>query len=92
MYTFFQSISSEGRRRILLDIADALEANEKLILTENGADVIAAQESGYEKSLISRLVLKPGKARASIFFLPECCYELILLPTLFSLRDYHYLT
>lgn len=68
MYTFFQSISSEGRRRILLDIADALEANEKLILTENGADVIAAQESGYEKSLISRLVLKPGKARASIYF------------------------
>lgn len=56
-----QSISSEGRRRILLDIADALEANEKLILEENLADVIAAQQSGYEKSLISRLVLKPGK-------------------------------
>ncbi|XP_020577762.1 delta-1-pyrroline-5-carboxylate synthase-like [Phalaenopsis equestris] len=56
-----QSISSEGRRRILLDIADALEKNEKLILSENGADVIAAQQSGYEKSLISRLILKPGK-------------------------------
>ncbi|PKU65101.1 delta-1-pyrroline-5-carboxylate synthase [Dendrobium catenatum] len=56
-----QRISSEGRRRILLDIADSLEANEKLILTENGADVIAAQESGYEKSMISRLILKPGK-------------------------------
>ncbi|KAL0918056.1 hypothetical protein M5K25_010044 [Dendrobium thyrsiflorum] len=53
-----QRISSEGRRRILLDIADSLEANEKLILTENGADVIAAQESGYEKSMISRLILK----------------------------------
>ncbi|KAG0502972.1 hypothetical protein HPP92_003044 [Vanilla planifolia] len=56
-----QSISSEGRRRILLDIADALEANEKLILAENMADVISAQQSGYEQSLISRLSLKPGK-------------------------------
>ncbi|XP_008785506.1 delta-1-pyrroline-5-carboxylate synthase isoform X1 [Phoenix dactylifera] len=56
-----QSISSEDRRKILLDIADALEANEKLIRIENEADVAAAQQTGYEKSLISRLTLKPGK-------------------------------
>ncbi|XP_073114727.1 delta-1-pyrroline-5-carboxylate synthase 1 isoform X3 [Elaeis guineensis] len=56
-----QSISSEDRRKILLDIADALEANEKLIRIENEADVAAAQQAGYEKSLISRLTLKPGK-------------------------------
>ncbi|XP_026657262.1 delta-1-pyrroline-5-carboxylate synthase 1-like isoform X3 [Phoenix dactylifera] len=56
-----QSISSEDRRKILLDIADALEANEKLIRIENEADVASAHLAGYEKSLISRLTLKPGK-------------------------------
>lgn len=56
-----QSLQSQDRRKILLDIADALEANENLIKVENEADVAAAQEAGYEKSLISRLVLKHGK-------------------------------
>ncbi|XP_077238903.1 delta-1-pyrroline-5-carboxylate synthase-like [Tasmannia lanceolata] len=56
-----QALSSQDRGKILLDIADALEANENLIKVENEADVIAAQEAGYEKSLISRLMLKPGK-------------------------------
>lgn len=56
-----QILSSEDRRKILLDIANALEANEKLIQTENEADVAAARRAGYEKSLISRLTLKPGK-------------------------------
>nr|AVR59271.1 delta 1-pyrroline-5-carboxylate synthase 2 [Stellera chamaejasme] len=59
-----QGLSSEERERILLDIADALVANEKSILAENEADVAAAQEAGYEKSLISRLALKPGKIRS----------------------------
>lgn len=58
-----QALSSHDRRKILLDIADALEANEKLINSENEADVAAAQQAGYEKSLIARLALKPGKAR-----------------------------
>ncbi|KAL4621028.1 hypothetical protein ACB092_06G198300 [Castanea dentata] len=56
-----QAISSHDRRKILLDIADALEANEKLIKTENETDVATAQQAGYEKSLIARLALKPGK-------------------------------
>uniref|UniRef100_A0A5B7B7M7 Delta-1-pyrroline-5-carboxylate synthase n=1 Tax=Davidia involucrata TaxID=16924 RepID=A0A5B7B7M7_DAVIN len=56
-----QALSPQDRSKILLDIADALEANEKLITTENEADVAAAQQAGYEKSLISRLALKPGK-------------------------------
>ncbi|OAY77186.1 Delta-1-pyrroline-5-carboxylate synthase [Ananas comosus] len=56
-----QSVSSEERKKILLDIADALEANEKLIRTENESDIAAAQQAGIEKSLISRLTLKPGK-------------------------------
>ncbi|KAJ6799695.1 delta-1-pyrroline-5-carboxylate synthase-like isoform X2 [Iris pallida] len=56
-----QSLSSKDRKKILLDIADALDANEKWILAENEADVIAAQQSGYENSLTSRLTLKPGK-------------------------------
>ncbi|GMI87177.1 delta 1-pyrroline-5-carboxylate synthase 2 [Hibiscus trionum] len=56
-----QALSSQERKKILLDIADALEANENLITGENEADIAAAQEAGYEKSLISRLALKPGK-------------------------------
>ncbi|KAL3523864.1 hypothetical protein ACH5RR_016698 [Cinchona calisaya] len=56
-----QAVSSEERSKILQDIADVLEANENLIITENAADVAAAQQAGYEKSLISRLALKPGK-------------------------------
>ena len=47
----------------MLSIADALEANEQQIRIENDADVAAAQEAGYEKSLVARLALKPGKAR-----------------------------
>nr|XP_025638442.1 delta-1-pyrroline-5-carboxylate synthase isoform X2 [Arachis hypogaea] len=56
-----QALPSEERKQIMLNIADALEANEKEIRTENEADVAAAQEAGYEKSLVARLVLKPGK-------------------------------
>lgn len=47
----------------MLDVADALEASEKLIIAENDADVIEAQKAGYEKSLISRLSMKSGKVR-----------------------------
>ena len=57
----FQALPSKDRRKILLDIADALEANESLIKVENEVDVAAAQEAGYDKSLLSRLTLKPGK-------------------------------
>ena len=56
-----QNLSSEERKKILLDIADALEANQDLILSENEADLAAAQDSGYEKSLVSRMTLKAGK-------------------------------
>lgn len=56
-------MSSEDRKKILLDIADALEANEKKIKAENDVDVAVAQEAGYEESLVARLVMKPGKVR-----------------------------
>ncbi|CAI0443343.1 unnamed protein product [Linum tenue] len=56
-----QALSSEDRKKILLDIANALEANEKVIKVENEADVAAAEQAGMEKSLIARLALKPGK-------------------------------
>ncbi|KAG5527121.1 hypothetical protein RHGRI_028141 [Rhododendron griersonianum] len=36
------AMSSQDRRKILLDIADAMEANENLITVENEADVAAA--------------------------------------------------
>ncbi|CAH9127536.1 unnamed protein product [Cuscuta epithymum] len=56
-----QALAPQERRQILLDIADALEANEKVILSENKADVSASQQAGYDNSLISRLALKPEK-------------------------------
>ncbi|KAM0873422.1 hypothetical protein ACQ4PT_038057 [Festuca glaucescens] len=56
-----QNLSSEERKKILLDVADALEANEDLIRSENEADVAVAHEAGYESSLVARLTLKPGK-------------------------------
>ena len=69
IWVYHQTVSSEARKKSLLDIADALEANEELIRTENEADVAAAQQAEYEKSLISRLTLKPGKARNYKFML-----------------------
>ncbi|KAL5063632.1 hypothetical protein RYX36_025369 [Vicia faba] len=59
-----QALKSEERREILLAVADALEKNQKLIRLENDADIADALEAGYDKSLISRLTLKPEKARA----------------------------
>ncbi|XP_057436937.1 delta-1-pyrroline-5-carboxylate synthase-like isoform X2 [Lotus japonicus] len=56
-----QILNSEERRQILLDMADALENNDSMIRLENGADVADAEEAGYEKSLISRLTLRPEK-------------------------------
>ncbi|PRQ59291.1 putative glutamate-5-semialdehyde dehydrogenase, Glutamate 5-kinase [Rosa chinensis] len=56
-----QVMTSEERKRILLDIADALEGNSHIIHVENEADVCASEHAGHEKSLISRLALSPGK-------------------------------
>ncbi|CAH9091197.1 unnamed protein product [Cuscuta epithymum] len=56
-----QALAPQERSKILLDIADALEANEKVILSENEADVSDAQQAGYDNSLVSRLALKPEK-------------------------------
>ncbi|RDX86650.1 Delta-1-pyrroline-5-carboxylate synthase 1, partial [Mucuna pruriens] len=53
--------NSEERKKILLAMAEALEKNESTIRLENGADVADAEEGGYEKSLISRLTLRPEK-------------------------------
>ncbi|XP_021757256.1 delta-1-pyrroline-5-carboxylate synthase isoform X1 [Chenopodium quinoa] len=56
-----QALSTNERKMILLDIAEALEDNEELIKTENDADIAAAQQAGYDRSLVDRLALKPGK-------------------------------
>lgn len=50
----------------MLAIADALEKNERTIRLENEADVADAEVAGYERSLISRLTLKPEKARTQL--------------------------
>ncbi|GFP86355.1 delta-1-pyrroline-5-carboxylate synthase [Phtheirospermum japonicum] len=59
-----QAMPSQERSQVLLDVADALEASEKLIISENENDVAEAQQAGYDKSLVSRLALKPGKIKS----------------------------
>ncbi|KAL6523828.1 Delta-1-pyrroline-5-carboxylate synthase [Orobanche hederae] len=59
-----QAMPSQERSKILMDVADALEASEKLIIAENETDVAEAHQAGYEKSLVSRLALKPGKIKS----------------------------
>ncbi|XP_045794491.1 delta-1-pyrroline-5-carboxylate synthase-like isoform X1 [Trifolium pratense] len=56
-----QNLKSEDRKKILLDVAAAIEKNESEIRIENAADVADAEEAGYERSLISRLTLRPEK-------------------------------
>ncbi|CAK9185366.1 unnamed protein product [Ilex paraguariensis] len=59
-----QGLPSQDRRKILLDVAEALEANESLIMIANETDVATAQDAGYNESIVSRLALKPGKISA----------------------------
>ncbi|KAJ0780255.1 putative glutamate-5-semialdehyde dehydrogenase, Glutamate 5-kinase [Helianthus annuus] len=59
-----QGLTSEERKKILLDVAAALEANEQFIVLENDADVEAARDAGYDEALVARLALKPSKIRA----------------------------
>jgi hypothetical protein len=54
------SFSTEKRTEILMKIADALEAHEAAILSENAADV-AASQCRISDSLMQRLILKPAK-------------------------------
>ncbi|KAJ7526512.1 hypothetical protein O6H91_16G009400 [Diphasiastrum complanatum] len=56
-----QALSSSVRQKILLDVADALEKHQDLILVENEIDKRLALQSGTAKALIDRLSLKPGK-------------------------------
>eukprot|EP00250_Pteridium_aquilinum_P012578 c20812_g1_i2 orf=325-2550(-) len=56
-----QMLSSLDRMQLLLDIADALEANEEIIRHENEQDVRDAQKAGLSKPLIARLTIKAGK-------------------------------
>lgn len=82
-----QAISSEDRRKILLEIADALEANQEQIMNENEADVAAAEKAGYERSLIARLALKPGKVGdLSIYLVITSSKKLSQHITFFSLN------
>ncbi|CAF2123435.1 hypothetical protein HID58_010055 [Brassica napus] len=56
-----QALSSEDRKQILYNVADALEANVETIRAENELDVAAAQEAGLEESMVARLVMTPAK-------------------------------
>ncbi|KAL6128267.1 hypothetical protein ACLB2K_071622 [Fragaria x ananassa] len=56
-----QAMTSEERKRILLDIADALEGNSHIIHVENEADVCEAEHAGYGKILDISASTKPPK-------------------------------
>ena len=56
-----QKLSSLERKKLLLDVADALETNEEIIRHENEIDLQAARAAGLSKPLIERLTIKPGK-------------------------------
>ncbi|KAI3801285.1 hypothetical protein L1987_29389 [Smallanthus sonchifolius] len=59
-----QALTSKERKKILLDVASALEANEQFIMLENDADIETARDAGYDEALVARLALKPSKIRA----------------------------
>ncbi|BBN17949.1 delta-1-pyrroline-5-carboxylate synthetase [Marchantia polymorpha subsp. ruderalis] len=59
-----QALSTAERRQALLDVADALEANEALIRAENDADLEIAHQAKTSPSLIGRLTIKQGKITA----------------------------
>ncbi|KAJ9548177.1 hypothetical protein OSB04_020720 [Centaurea solstitialis] len=50
-----QALTTAERKKILVDVAAALEANEQFIMLENDADVEAAREAGYDEALIRAL-------------------------------------
>ena len=53
----------QKRKQVLLEMADAIEANEKQILEENAADVKKAAESKIDNNLMQHLGLKPQKMK-----------------------------
>lgn len=57
-------LSSEDKKRILLEMAGAIEAAEQDILFRNEIDVEAAHDAGLTGSLIDRLTLTPTSLRA----------------------------
>ncbi|KAF4347729.1 hypothetical protein G4B88_017808 [Cannabis sativa] len=57
-----ESLIFRRKEKILLDVADALEANQELIKAENELDISEAQLAGYEKPLVARLGLSAAKA------------------------------
>ncbi|KAL2614202.1 hypothetical protein R1flu_025894 [Riccia fluitans] len=59
-----QALSSTERRQSLLAVADALVANEALIMAENQADLEAAHNTKLSPSLLARLTIKPGQITA----------------------------
>ncbi|KAI3736000.1 hypothetical protein L6452_15530 [Arctium lappa] len=57
-----RALATEERKKILLDVVAALEANEQFIMLENDADVEPARDAGYDETLVARLTLKASKA------------------------------
>ena len=73
----------------MLDVADALEANQNLIKVENEADISEAQQAGYEKPLIARLGLSAKKACTRFQYFNLCCLYVFWSFIWFLMRRCH---
>ncbi len=59
--TLLNKLSQNEKNEALLQIADALEANQDAILSANVVDVQRAKEKGIKESLVDRLSLTPAR-------------------------------
>ena len=57
-------ISTEEKNRVLMKMADALEAQQSYLIKENAKDLAAASKANYSKALIDRLTLNPKRISA----------------------------
>lgn len=55
------AVAGAKRTRLLLKMADAIEAHEAEILAANEKDLQAARESGMRKSMLDRLALTSAR-------------------------------
>lgn len=69
-------LRTEEKNKILCDIADAIVAHEKDLISQNARDLAAARENGMRESMIDRLTLTPERIRA----MAEGAREVAALP------------
>ncbi len=57
-------LSSEVKNRLLLELAERLQAQQEMILAANASDVAAGRQAGLSEALLDRLALTPQRLEA----------------------------